>query len=161
MAPPGKHASQEVSIIVALMEQVEGLRADFKQTTETIVKKIDDQGKETADKVDTLRGDIAEMKERLARGSERMESMRRDIDSQGVKCAVHGTTALQRKAETAAVPPAVPSTSRIESKPKIAWWAVLLAGGALAWAGERGIQVVINALADKPAVAQVSPSKTP
>lgn len=158
MAPPGKHASQEVSIIVALMEQVEGLRADFKQTTETIVKKIDDQGKETAAKVDTLRGDIAEMKERLARGSERMEVMRRDIDAQGNKCAVHGTTALQRKSEIAMAPAAAEPA---ESKPKMAWWAILLAGGALAWAGERGIQVIINAMADQPAVAQVAPPKAP
>lgn len=153
-----KHSSQENNIIVALMDQVEGLRADFKQTTETIVKKIDDQGRDTAAKVDTMRGDISEIKERLARGSERMEHMRRDVDAQNAKCQVHSTTALQKKSEVAFAP--APAEAP-ESKPKMAWWAILLAGGALAWAGERGIQVIINAMADKPAVAKSDTPKAP
>lgn len=39
---------------------------------------------------------------------------------------------------------------------KMHWAIMLIAGGALTWAGERGVQVLINSLAEKP-VAVVQP----
>jgi hypothetical protein len=151
--PPSHKPSGEVSIIVALMEQVEGLRQDFAKTTETIVKKIEDQGRDTAAKIDKQGNDIADIKERLARGSERMENMRRDLDNQNDRCQVHGSTALVRRTE--------PATTKTEKPPRVAWWVMLAAGGALAWVGERGVQVLINAMADRQPVAAVAPSQPP
>lgn len=207
MAPPHPKPtpSGEVSIIVALMEQIEGLRNDFKTTTETIVKKVEDQGKDTAKKLEDhgkdtaqkidalametrteireLREDFSEMKTRLARGSERMENMRKDLDNQGSKCVNHqaavvaassAATQASQAAQAAAaaantanttanavaVAQAQAATSALTRKepsgPKFAWWVVLLVGGVLAYTGERLAKFVFNGLADPPAVGAPS-----
>lgn len=139
----GKTTSQEASIIVALMDQVQGLRGDIAKQTETISKKLDDQTSETRGEFKELREDISEIKARLASGSEQIRTLRRDVDAQGGKCAVHGTTALERKSAAD-----VTTRAHRRSPP---WWLVLLAGGALAWGGERLARFVINGLADPPA----------
>lgn len=139
--PPSHKSSSEISITLTLMEQVEGLRSDFRATTETIVKKLEDQGRETATKIDSLREDVSDMKVRLARGSERMENLRRDVD--GLR-----PTALEKK--KSAPSPSEATTEKSSKSSKMAWWIPLLVGGALAFVGERGAKFVINGLADAP-----------
>lgn len=148
--PPSKHSSQEVSIIVALMEQVEGLRGDIAKQTDTISKKLDEQSRESRSEFKELREDISEIKTRLASGSEQIRSLRKDVDAQGERCTVHGTTALEKRHEPT-------DTSAVAKTPKMAWWVPLLVGGALAWAGERIARFVVNGLADPPAAVAPSP----
>jgi hypothetical protein len=132
------------------MEQVEGLRSDIKAQTETISNKLDAQSRETRSEFKELREDITEIKTRLASGSEQIRTLRKDVDAQGSKCStVHSTTALERKGAGDV------TTSRHRRAP--AWWAVLLAGGALAWGGERIAKFVINGMADPPAAVAPSP----
>ena len=152
MAGPNKTTSQEASIIVALMDQVQGLRGDIAKQTDTISKKLDEQTRETRDEFKDIREDLTEIKTRLASGSEQIRTLRRDVDAQGRKCDIHGTaSALERKAAEA--------ETAVESPPKkMAWWLPLLIGGALAWVGERGVKFLINGIADPPAA--VSPSKS-
>lgn len=157
MALNHRPSSQETSIIVALMEQVEGLRGDIKAQTETITNKMDAQTKETRGEFKELREDISEIKARLAQGSEQIRTLRKDVDAQGTRCQVHGTTALERRAPPP--PAAQPATGRQEKKSKPAWWLLLLAGGALAYAGERLTKFVINGMADPPPVVQPTQPK--
>jgi hypothetical protein len=171
--PPNKAPSQETNMIVALMESLEGLRTDLRSQTDVINKKLDTQAgesKEIVKKIDAnavetrgelkdIRRDISEMKIRLGEGSERMRNLRRDVDGVVGKCAtmhpaVPVTTALQRKQE---------ESTRIHKKRAMPWWLPLLAGGALAFVGEKLARFVINGLADPPVVvAQPSvPSAVP
>lgn len=147
--------STETSIIVALMEQIEGLRSDFKATTETIVKKVEDQGKETATKIDGLRDDIADMKIRLARGSERMEAMRRDIDNGAKRCVdthlpIPVSTALERKRPSEA--------ETVKQSRKTEPWKVVVLTAALTGIGTTYgpviFQKTIDSLATKPIATQ-------
>jgi len=147
----GKPTSQEASIIVALMDQVQGLRTDIARQTETIAAKLDAQTKESRDDFKEVREDLTEIKARLASGSEQIRTLRRDVDAQGGKCAIHGTAALERK--TAGD---VTTCAHRRSPP---WWLVLLAGGALAWGGERFARFVINGIADPPAAPALATPK--
>jgi septal ring factor EnvC (AmiA/AmiB activator) len=146
-----KHSSQETSIIVALMDQVEGLRSDIAKQTETISNKIDAQSKESRSEFKELRDDISEIKSRLASGSEQIRTLRKDVDAQGERCAVHGTTALEKRASPQ------PTTGRKAKATAPAWWVVLIAGGALAWGGERFAKFVINGMADPPPAVAPAP----
>jgi hypothetical protein len=160
-------------MIVALMESLEGLRTDLRSQTDVINKKLDTQAgesKEIVKKIDAnavetrgelkdIRRDISEMKVRLGEGSERMRNLRRDVDGVVSKCAtMHPatvtTSALQRRQEESTV---------IHKKKSMPWWLPLLAGGALAFVGEKLARFVINGLADPPVVvAQPSmPSAVP
>jgi chromosome segregation ATPase len=150
--------SGETSLIVALMESIDGLRADLRIQTETINKKLDaqtDDNKEIVKKIDAnasdarrefseIRSEMADMKARLAEGSERMKNLRRDVDGIVTKCAVQhpSTTALQRKTD---------ETDKVSKKKSMPWWLPLLVGGALAFVGEKAARFVINGLADPPA----------
>lgn len=148
--PPAHKPTQsgELSIVVALMESIEGLRSDLYAQTDTINKKLDSQNKELVQKIDAnaaearnefseLRSDMADMKIRLAEGSERMRTLRRDVDEAK---ALRGTTALQKKTEEETRP----------HKKGMPWWLPLLLGGALAFVGEKLARFVINGLADQP-----------
>jgi hypothetical protein len=173
MAPPNKTTSQETTMIVALMEALEGLRGDLRTQTDVINKKLDtqaDESKEIVKKIDAnavetrgelkdIRADISEMKVRLGEGSERMRNLRRDVDGVVGKCAtmhpaIVTTSALQRKQE---------ESTAILKKKSMPWWLPLLAGGALAFVGEKLARFVINGLANPPVVvAQPSvPSAAP
>jgi hypothetical protein len=135
------------------MEQVEGLRGDIAKQTETISRKLDEQSKEARGEFKELRDDITEIKTRLASGSEQIRNLRKDVDSQGERCAVHGTTALEKRHE--------PTSDRKAKASGPAWWVALLAGGALAWGGERLARFVINGMADPPPVVQSAPPIKP
>ena len=152
----------EMSLVVALMEQIEGMRADLRTQTESITNKLDTQNKEVVKKIDDnaaearkefsdIRSDIADMKVRLAEGSERMKNMRRDIDDTKGRCAVHSTTALEKKRAT-------DDETRTHNKKGMPWWLPLLVGGALAFVGEKLARFVINGLADPPAAAVNAPA---
>ena len=91
-----------------------------------------------------IRADISNINERLAAGDERLDRHSEMLQSaqpvlercRNSKHAEEGTTQIIRR------------------KAGLPWWAILLIGGALTWIGERGIQSVINALADKPVAMQ-------
>jgi hypothetical protein len=166
--PPHKTPSQETNMIVALMESLEGLRTDLRTQTDVINKKLDtqaDESKEIVKKIDAnavetrgelkdIRADISDMKVRLGEGSERMRNLRKDVDGVIGKChtmhpAIPSTTALQRKQEESTV---------IHKKRTMPWWLPLLAGGALAFVGEKLARFVINGLADPPPAVTAQPS---
>jgi septal ring factor EnvC (AmiA/AmiB activator) len=140
-----------MNLVMALMEQVEGLRGDIAKQTETISNKLDAQTRETRSEFKELREDISEIKSRLASGSEQIRSLRKDVDAQGSKCAVHGTTALEKRVEPQ------PTTGRKAKASSPAWWVVLLAGGALAYGGERLAKLFINGMADPPPAVTPAP----
>lgn len=143
-----------MSLVVALMEQIEGMRSDLRTQTQSITNKLDTQNKEVVKKIDDnaaearkefgdIRSELSDVKIRLAEGSERMKNMRKDIDGNANKCVYHaGTTALVRKQEEPA-----------RKKKDIPWWLPLLAGGALAFVGEKATRFIINGLADPPVAA--------
>ena len=154
-----------MSLVVALMEQIEGMRSDLRVQTESITNKLDTQNKEVVKKIDDnaaearkefgdIRSELSDVKIRLAEGSERMKNMRKDIDSNAGKCVYHaGTTALIKKQ--------MPDTDTITKKKKVLpWWLPILAGGALAFVGEKAARFIINGLADHP-VAAAAPVYTP
>lgn len=156
--------SGEMSLVVALMEQIEGMRSDLRTQTESITNKLDTQNKEMVKKIDDnaaearkefgdIRSELSDVKIRLAEGSERMKNMRKDIDGNANKCVYHaGTTALVRKQD--------PLTEPARKKKDIPWWLPLLAGGALAFVGEKATRFIINGLADPPAAALNAPAPT-
>jgi septal ring factor EnvC (AmiA/AmiB activator) len=144
-----------MNLVMALMEQVEGLRGDIAKQTETISNKLDAQTRETRSEFKELREDISEIKSRLASGSEQIRSLRKDVDAQGAKCAVHGTTALEKR------PDPQLTTDRKAKTANPAWWLILLAGGALAYVGERGVKFIINGMADPPPAVQLTPTIKP
>lgn len=159
--PPNKQStptpptSGEMSLVVALMEQIEGMRSDLRAQTESITNKLDAQNKEVVKKIDDnaaearkefgdIRSELSDVKIRLAEGSERIKNMRRDIDASALKCVYHAsTTALVKKTD---------SQTEHVSKKGMPWWLPLLVGGALAFVGEKAARFVINGLADPPAV---------
>lgn len=162
---PNPTPSGEMSLVVALMEQIEGMRADLRTQTESITNKLDAQNKEVVKKIDDnaaearkefgdIRSELSDVKIRLAEGSERMKNMRKDIDGNANKCVYHaGTTALQKKGE--------PSTDRVSRKKSLPWWLPLLVGGALAFVGEKAARFIINGLADPPVTAVTAPTQAP
>lgn len=139
--------SDEVKMMTEFMNQLDGLRKDVVRSTEFLSRKLDDQTKETRVEFKELRDDVSDVKERLARGSERMENMKKDIEDRRTTCRGHELQALEKKPQEI--------TTEVSRK-KMSWWVVLLIGGALTYVGEKGIQVLIDSLATKPPVTQSS-----
>lgn len=138
----------ETSIVVALMEQIEGLRSESRAQTESITKKLDAQSEEARAEFKELRKELSAVTARMASGSEVMRALRRDVDGVKAHCALtHSPTALERKSKNASNAETEPIT---KSKP-IPWWLVLLIGGVLSVVGERFAKFVINGMADPPA----------
>lgn len=150
-----------MNLVMKLMEQIEGIRDDLRSQSDTLNKKLDAQTEGINRKLDKqaednknefkeLREDVAEMKARMAEGSEKMRNLRRDVDDTKHKCAA--TTALEKKR------PCDEETKAVKKKEgKFPWWVLLLAGGALSWIGERGVSRFFNAMADPPAATQTKP----
>ena len=170
--PKSPLPTPEVNLIVALMEQIEGLRSDLRAQTDSINRKLDAQdlksdaqdlkfdaqAKETRGEFSDLRSEVSDVKTRLAEGSERMKNLRRDVDSAKVKCEGHhsiATVALQRKDDAS-------GARRPEKKHSPPWWVALFLGGALAFVGDRAAKFLINGIADSPvATASPPPSHRP
>lgn len=145
--------SEETNLITAFVEQMKGLRQELKDQNKSINDKLDAQTKENREEFRDIRNDLAEVREGMAKGSERMENMRRDIGKleNAPRCDCNPSAALERKQMEA--------TTEISSakKIKISWWQMILIGGALTYLGEKAVKVLINSLADPPAASQSKP----
>ena len=143
--------TEEIQVITALMSQIEGLRGEVKTQAEQTRTEIRLHKDSTDSEFKDIRGDLGDVKERLAEGSEKLRTLRRDVDANAATCKACTTTALERKHH-----PRPATDTDITTKKRMAWWMPILIGGALTWVGERGIQVVINSLASPPPAASAS-----
>lgn len=146
MAP---RPSEEVNIMIEFMKQMQGLRTDMNHNSGLISNKLDAQTVESREEFKELRLEVSDIKIRLAKGSERIENMKKEIDEKKITCRGHELEALEKKINHDEVP-----TEVATAKKPLPWWLVLILGGAATWIGEQSIKVFVNAIADKPAVIQ-------
>jgi predicted RNase H-like nuclease (RuvC/YqgF family) len=165
-------SGEHTSIIVALMEQIEGMRSDMSKQTEAITAKMDSQNAAINTKLDQqaadnraefreLRDELTDMKVRLGEGSERMRNMRSDIEAVKTNCKTahppgatpavpHSTTALERKARQEAETEISP-----RKKGGFNWKHALIVAAITGIGSQYGpvlVQKLIDSLATKPAV---------
>lgn len=107
-----------------------------------MVEQIQSANKPVIDELRGLRTDVGHINGRLEEGDRRLEEYSEFID--------YARPLLERCKTGKHM--SEDTTTIITRRPRRVHWALMiLAGGALTWVGEHGIQTLINALADKPA----------
>ena len=116
-----------------------------------VVEQIQTAQKPMVDGFNAMREEVGNMREaigsvngRLAEGDRRLSDHSEFIDYARPlleRCKTGGHSEVATTTTT---------TTTTQEDRRVHWAVMILLGGALTWVGERGIQVLVNAFADKP-----------